>query len=39
MGGEARGVTELAAGDRWSERMNRDPDSQAQLSAGSKKRD
>lgn len=30
-------MTEAAAGDRWSERMNRDPDSHAQLSAGSKK--
>lgn len=29
-------MTEAAAGDRWSERMNRDPDSHAQLSAGSK---
>lgn len=36
-GGQDRGVTEAAAGDRWSERMNRDPDSHAQLSAGSKK--
>lgn len=33
---EDLGVTEAAAGDRWSERMNRDPDSHAQLSAGSK---
>lgn len=30
-------MTEAAAGDRWSECMNRDPDSHAQLSAGSKK--
>lgn len=36
-GGEDGGVTEAAAGDGWSERMNRDPDSHAQLSAGSKK--
>lgn len=28
-----------AAGDGWSERMDREPDSHAQLSAGSKKRD
>lgn len=35
--GKGRGVTEAAAGDRWSECMNRDPDSHAQLSAGSKK--
>lgn len=27
----------LAAGDRWSERMNRDADSRTQLSAGSKR--
>lgn len=38
MGG-TRGKLEgtLAAGDRWSERMNRDADSQTQLSAGSKR--
>lgn len=30
-------MTEAAAGDRWSERMNREPDSHAQLSAGSKR--
>ncbi len=36
-GEEDGGVTEAAAGDRWGERMNRDPDSHAQLSAGSKK--
>lgn len=33
--GKLEGV--LAAGDRWSERMNRDADSQTQLSAGSKR--
>lgn len=36
-GREDRGVTEAAAGDRWNERMNREPDSHAQLSAGSKR--
>ena len=34
---EDGGVTEAAAGDRWSERMNGVADSHAQLSAGSKK--
>lgn len=33
--GKLEGV--LAAGDRWSEHMNRDADSQTQLSAGSKR--
>lgn len=33
--GKLEGV--LAAGDRWSERMNRDAGSQTQLSAGSKR--
>lgn len=38
MGG-IRGKLEegLAAGDRWSERMNRDADSRTQLSAGSQR--
>lgn len=36
-GGEDSGETEEAAGDRWSGRMNIDPDSHAQQSAGSKK--
>lgn len=35
---EDRGVTEAAGGDRWNERMNRDADSHAQLSAGSRKK-
>lgn len=36
-GSGERVATEAAAGDRWSERMKRDPDSHAQLSAASKK--